>query len=454
MQPNGLALLGRTYAPGSQKKNMAFALFGAMAPTGAYSGVLFGSLFAQLTWWPWMFFTSSIVCIILACLAHVILPAPKPARSMISFTENVRKMDWLGAFTGIAALVVMNVAWNCAAAYGWHTQWIFMLLILGLILAAGFVLIETKIAEQPMLPFKILKIEVGFVLAAVGLGWASFGIWLYYTWQYLLLIRQNLPLEATAQFLPILPVGILATAITGHLLHKMRPAWILTMALAAFTTGSIFMLGVRIDQTYWSLTFLSLMIIPFGMDMSFPAATVIMSNAVPKDKQGIAGSLVATVVNYSVSLGLGFAATVEVQINNDGRTPNDVLIGFRGAWGMATTLGALGLLVAIAFLVKGYLQAGSKTLKRNHRSTRITGPLGLKKTYTDKPPQTSHTCSSEMTVSWAERSPTLANFEIDSPMFAKVHEIGSPGLLHPHSERKPSSTILVSPPAVFRKASR
>jgi hypothetical protein len=31
-------------------------------------------------------------------------------------------------------------------------------------------------------PFKILRGEVGFVLASVGFGWASFGTWLYYIW--------------------------------------------------------------------------------------------------------------------------------------------------------------------------------------------------------------------------------------------------------------------------------
>lgn len=48
MQPNGLALLGTTYAPGLKKKNMIFVLFGAMAPTGAHLGMTFGALFAQL----------------------------------------------------------------------------------------------------------------------------------------------------------------------------------------------------------------------------------------------------------------------------------------------------------------------------------------------------------------------------------------------------------------------
>lgn len=49
--PNGLALLGALYEPGT-RKNMAFAAFGACAPGGSIVGSVFASIFAQFTWWP------------------------------------------------------------------------------------------------------------------------------------------------------------------------------------------------------------------------------------------------------------------------------------------------------------------------------------------------------------------------------------------------------------------
>ena len=44
--------------------------------------------------------------------------------------------------------------------------------------------------------------------------------------------------------------------------------------------------------------------------MSFPSGILILSNAMPHKDQGVAGSLVNTVVNYSISMGLGIAGTV------------------------------------------------------------------------------------------------------------------------------------------------
>jgi hypothetical protein len=48
--PNGLALLGGLYQPGP-RKNMAFAVFGACAPTGSIVGSIFAGIF-WLAWWP------------------------------------------------------------------------------------------------------------------------------------------------------------------------------------------------------------------------------------------------------------------------------------------------------------------------------------------------------------------------------------------------------------------
>jgi hypothetical protein len=82
--------------------------------------------------------------------------------------------------------------------------------------------------------------------------------------------------------------------------------------------------------------------------MSFPSGILILSNAMPQKDQGVAGSLVNTVVNYSISLGLGFAGTVERYVNDDNK---DVLKGYRGATYMGVGLAGLGTVIATLFLI-------------------------------------------------------------------------------------------------------
>ena len=93
-----------------------------------------------------------------------------------------------------------------------------------------------------------------------------------------------------------------------------------------------------------------------GMDTSFPAATIILSNAVSREHQGIAAALVNTVVNYSISLGLGLAGTVEVHVNNGGMNKEDLLFGYRSAWWVGCGCAGLGLLVSLIYLARSFLQ--------------------------------------------------------------------------------------------------
>lgn len=88
------------------------------------------------------------------------------------------------------------------------------------------------------------------------------------------------------------------------------------------------------------------------MDMSFPAGTLIMSNAVEKRHQGMAASLVNTIVNYSISIGVGIAGTVETHINHGGQTEEDELRGYRAAMYLGIGFGAMGVVTSLLFLLK------------------------------------------------------------------------------------------------------
>jgi MFS family permease len=98
---------------------------------------------------------------------------------------------------------------------------------------------------------------------------------------------------------------------------------------------------------------------PFGMDMSFPAATVILSNHMPREHQGLAASLVNTVVNYSISIALGVAGTVEVYANKD---PANALWGIRCALYTAIGLSATGVILGAMFFIKSMIREGWKIM--------------------------------------------------------------------------------------------
>jgi len=354
--PNGLAILGATYAPGP-RKDMVFAIFGAVAPIGSVFGATFGGLFA-LAWWPWTFWSFAIGLVAVAVLGSYVIPDPPRKFSGAekrSFRQLVDELDLVGGLLGIVALVLVNFAWNQAPIGGWQKSYVIVCLVLGLAITGLFFFFEIKIAKYPLIPFEALTVDVAFVLACIACGWSCFGIWFYYTWQYFEELRHASPLLASAYISPCAIAGAVAAVTTGFLLSRVRPAWVMTIALTAFTLGTVLIGTVPVGQSYWAQSFVSTIITPFGMDMSFPGATLLLSNSVRKEHQGVAASLVNTVVNYSISLGLGFAGTVEVHVNHGGATPGDVLTGYRGAWYMGMGLSGLGLFISIIYLVRSYV---------------------------------------------------------------------------------------------------
>lgn len=353
--PNGLAILGATYPPG-KKKAMIFALFGAVAPNSAVLGAVFSAIFSQLAWWPWTFWTQAIVAVVCAGLGLVVVPSIHHDTSPDTSTwvNLLKALDAPAAFCGIGGLVLVNIAWNQAPVAGWSTPYVYVLLIIGVLLIAGFFVIEFRFAEHPLIPFHAFSRDVSFVLGCVACGWGAFGTWIWYFWRFQIEYRHTSPLLGSAEFVPAAPVGIVACFVTGLLIARVRPGWIMVMSMTAFTLGNILTAIAPVHQTYWALTFVCLLVIPWGMDMSFPAATLMLSNSVERKHQGIAASLVTTVVNYSISLSLGFAGTVEVHVNNGGKTPEEVLRGYRGALYFATGLGALGIVLSVVFTLKCY----------------------------------------------------------------------------------------------------
>lgn len=352
--PNAIALLGATYPPG-RRKSLVFASFAAMAPSGSIIGAAMGSAMAQV-WWPvpyWVFGCilggiAAMGCFAIPSVGHR-QPTPK------TFRDCIMDLDIPGAVTGMSALGLLSFCINQAAVSGWDQPVIWLALAMGVVLMCVFITIECHYARNPIVPLNALSPQVCFILGAVACGWSCFGIWSFYTWQFLQVIRRLSPLMTTAWMSPVIVVGLLAAMTTGMLLHKLGPPVVMTISMVAFATGTVLIATVPEDQTYWGQTFICMSIISWGMDMSFPAATLLLSDSVKQTHQGIAAGLVATIINYSMSVGVGIGGTVEAQVSKGAVTKEAVLAGYRAALFTGVALACLGVLVCLAFMLTTHL---------------------------------------------------------------------------------------------------
>lgn len=170
---------------------------------------------------------------------------------------------------------------------------------------------------------------------------------------------------------PVAITGILFALSSVWLVKRLGVAWTMFIAMVNFLVGTVLLATVPLNQTYWIQIFLSILIMPGAMNLSFPAATMLLSSALPKEKQGIAASLVSTMVNYCISCGLGVAGTIhrhvfenaarrhKLEVDHERHPPLSStgvalnltrIDSFRGPWALASALSGFGVLVAAAYI--------------------------------------------------------------------------------------------------------
>lgn len=377
--PNAIALIGRTF-PVGLPRNLAFACFGLAGPTGATAGAFFAALVAQLAWWPWNFWILSMVCLMVLVLAKLIIPneTPKSPRS-----SNNSRFDYLGCITGVSGLVLFNFALNQAPLVSWSRWYIPTTLALGLLFLAAFIHVELHLTSHPLIPLRGLKAVAGFALACIAAGWSSHGIWAYYLYLYLSQVRGHTALLTAAQTSPVALTGVFFALSTVYLLRKIDVSFVMLMSMTNFLIGSLLLALMPLRQTYWLQTFFSVLIMPGAMNLSFPAATILLSSAMPREDQGIAASLVATMVNYCISCGLGFAGTVHryslVRASEKYGVAGPLMpvaegdpveteiraTAIRGPWFFAVGLSGIGVVVA------GWFVVGTVWYRRREREEKL-----------------------------------------------------------------------------------
>lgn len=103
--PNAAALLANGWKE-QWKKNLAFAIFGAIAPGGYVIGAAVAALIVERGGtWEWIYWSMAIVGTLYALTSWLVIPGDG---RMNKYSPG--RVDWLGSFFGVSGLVLIFVS--------------------------------------------------------------------------------------------------------------------------------------------------------------------------------------------------------------------------------------------------------------------------------------------------------------------------------------------------------
>jgi EmrB/QacA subfamily drug resistance transporter len=332
--------------PEGPERNRGLAAWGAVGGLGASSGALLGGVLTQAFGWPAIFAVNVPLGAIVVALGLRVIP--KTARA-----EGTRHFDVAGAVLVTASLVSLTYGIVRTDTLGWGNSGVVVPLIGGLVLLAGFLLVEARFAEQPLVPLSIFRI--GHLRAAnsvVLLLYAGqFPGWFFLT----LYLQQVLHYSAIAAGLGFLPMTLsifAASTLSPRIVARFGPRPVITTGMLTSAAGFLVLSGVTPGGTYLNAVLLGAVLSALGMGLTLVPATIVAMQGVEGAQSGVASGLLNTSRLVGGALGLAVLSTIAAgQAGSAGSSALDATNGFGLAYHVAAVIALSGAAIA-AFLLR------------------------------------------------------------------------------------------------------
>ena len=347
LAPAALAMMTVTFTHG-RDRNLAFAIFGIVAGTGAAIGLLLGGVLTEFANWRWCLLVN-VFFVAVGLIAGAILLRESRA-------EGNNRYDWWGAFTvtlGIGSLVYGFTL----AERGWTKIDTVSFIAVGIALLIAFVLIEQRV-KQPLLPLRVIvnRVRGGAVLIQAVIGAVMIGSMLYLTFYFQIVMGMG-PLVAGFANLAMTVVILAFSPVTTMLLNRFGPRPLMIGGPLLAAAGLLALLRITPEGNYFTEVLPALVVLGIGMSMLFvPIQNLALTGVDPEDA-GVASAAVNSAFHIGGSIGLAlftvlYASTAATALDGGATQALAFTEGYKAAF---LASGAAMLLAAAIgfFMIKG-----------------------------------------------------------------------------------------------------
>ncbi|WP_448006244.1 MFS transporter [Agromyces bauzanensis] len=339
--PAALTLL-MTMFGGTPELPKAFAVYGAAAPIGGTAGVFLGGVLTEYASWPWVFYVTVPIALVVIALTPLALPRVRAGRG---------RVDLGGAITATLGLAAVVYGVVRAPEVGWASVETLVALGAGAALLIGFFAIQAR-SRQPLLRLGIFRAPQ---LGAANLAQLLLGAAWVPMWFFLNLYLQNvLGAGAFASGAALLPMTALIvvgmTLAAPRLLARFGAKPLIVTGFVLLTAGLAWLGIARPDGSYVVDVLPASLVAALGMAIAFVPSLGTAIGAARPEETGVASGLVNTSYQIGSAVGLAAMAAVAAAVSQGGTDVAAATSGYSAAFLGAGAIAAVGALVTAAFL--------------------------------------------------------------------------------------------------------
>jgi len=323
------------------ERTKAMGVFGFVMSGGGSIGVLAGGVLTDLVGWHWIFLVNLPIGIAVLITGLKLLPA-------VHTGAEKTRLDVPGAIAITSALVCAVYAIVNGNTNGWTSGETLGLLGLAVLIAAAFVVWESRVAA-PLMPLGIFRHRNLSVANVVGVLWAASMFALFFlSALYLQLVLHYSPLQVGLAFLPgnvimmAFSLGVSAKLVMRYGFRAPLAAGLVVAALAL-----IWFARAPVHGSFIVDVLPSMILIGIGGGLAFnPVLMAAMSDVEPQDS-GLASGIANTAFMMGGALGLAVLASVATsRTHHLTATGHGNLAALTGGYHLAFAVGALFAIVA------------------------------------------------------------------------------------------------------------
>ncbi|MBX5441831.1 MAG: MFS transporter [Solirubrobacteraceae bacterium] len=302
LAPAALSILATTFtAP--DERGRAFAVYGAVASSGAAVGLLLGGTVTELLSWRWTMYVNLAFAVPAAAAALRLLVNCRPRRRP--------RIDVPGAAVATAGLFALVYGFASAEMDGWGAPQTVAALAGGAVALAAFVALERRV-PAPLLPLRVVadRNRGSAFLAVAVAGVATFATFLFLTY-YLQRTLGMSPIETGLAFLPMVALVMVSAGIaTTRLLPRVGPAPLVPTGLALAAAGVAVLTGIDVGSSYAGGVLPGLLVVGAGFGLIMAPSFATATSGVAAADAGVASAMVNTSQQVGGSLGIALLSTV------------------------------------------------------------------------------------------------------------------------------------------------